>query len=142
VARQLTQALGRVPDDLELANELEVSVDQLRRSMEASTRSISLHAPVSDEGDRTLGEILTREDDVGLDDAAIARERELKARSLLAKLSPREQHILRKRFGIDGADDGITLREIGEELDLSRERIRQLEAIALDKLRAALESEA
>ena len=142
VARQLTQALGRVPDDLELANELEVSVDQLRRSMEASTRSISLHAPVSDEGDRTLGEILTREDDVGLDDAAIARERELKARSLLAKLSPREQHILRKRFGIDGADDGITPREIGEELDLSRERIRQLEAIALDKLRAALESEA
>lgn len=139
VARQLTQALGRTPDDLELANELDVSVDQLRRSMEATTRSISLHAPVSEEGDRTLGEILTHEDDVGLDDAAIAREREQKARALLAKLSPREQHILRKRFGIDGGDDGITLREIGEELDLSRERIRQLEAIALEKLRVALE---
>lgn len=141
VARQLTQALGRVPDDLELAEELDVSVDQLRRSMEATTRSISLHAPVSDEGDRTLGEILTREDDVGIDEAAIAREREGKARELLAELSPREQHILRKRFGIDGGDDGITLREIGEELDLSRERIRQLEAIALEKLRVALERE-
>lgn len=141
VARQLTQSLGRTPDDAELAEELQVSVDQLRRSLEATTRSISINAPVSEEGDRTLGDILTREDDVGLDDAAITRERELQARALLAKLSPREQHILRKRFGIDGTDDGITLREIGEELDLSRERIRQLEAIALDKLRASLEHE-
>lgn len=141
VARQLTQSLGRNPDELELAEELDVSLDQLRRSMEATTRSISLHAPLSDDGDRTLSEVLTDENSPGLDDAAIAREREVKARSLLAKLSPREQHILRKRFGMDGGDDGITLREIGEELDLSRERIRQLEAMALEKLRAVLAEE-
>ncbi len=140
VARQLTQSLGRQPDEHELAKELDVSVDQLRRSMEATTRSISLHAPVSEDGDRTLSEVLTDEEMPGLDDAAIAREREVQARALLSKLSPREQHILRKRFGIDGGDDGITLREIGEELDLSRERIRQLEAMALDKLRAVLEA--
>jgi RNA polymerase sigma factor (sigma-70 family) len=141
VARQLTQSLGRTPDEQELAQELEVSVDQLRRSMEASTRSVSLSAPVSDEGDRTLSEVLTDENAIGLDDRVIARERELAARQLLAQLSPREQHILRRRFGMDGGDEGITLREIGEGLDLSRERIRQLEALALDKLRAMMTDE-
>lgn len=141
VARQLAQSLGRNPDDVELARELDVPLDQLRRSLEATTRSISLHAPLSDDGDRTLSEVLTDQDSLGLDDAAIMREREKKARALLAKLSPREQHILRKRFGMDGGDDGITLREIGEELDLSRERIRQLEAMALQKLRTVLAEE-
>ncbi len=141
VARQLAQSLGRNPDELELARELDVPLDQLRRSLEATTRSISLHAPLSDDGDRTLSEVLTDIDAPDLDEAAITKERELKARSILAKLSPREQHILRKRFGMDGGDDGITLREIGEELDLSRERIRQLEAMALDKCRAMLAAE-
>ncbi len=138
VARQLTQALGRTPDEAELAKELDVSVDQLRRSMEASTRSVSLSAPMSDEGDRTLSEVLADEEAVGLDDRVIAREREQAARRLLAQLSPREQHILRRRFGMDGAEEGITLREIGEGLDLSRERIRQLEALALEKLRTLM----
>ena len=97
-------------------------------------------APLSDEGDRTLSEVLT-DDTPMIDEAAIAREREKRARALLDRLSPREQHILRKRFGMDGGDDGITLREIGEELDLSRERIRQLEAMALEKLRAVMIAE-
>ncbi len=140
VARQLTQALGRAPDEQELADELEIPLDQLRRSTHATTRSISLHAPVSEDGERTLSEVLSDEDAQSLDDAAIAREREGQAHALLAHLSPREQHILRKRFGID-SDDGLTLREIGEELDLSRERIRQLEAVALDKLRNVLNIE-
>ncbi|HEY8428670.1 MAG TPA: sigma-70 family RNA polymerase sigma factor [Sandaracinaceae bacterium] len=140
VARRLAQSLGRNPDELELAKELDVPLDQLRRSLEASTRSISLHAPLSDEGDRTLSEVLT-DDTPMIDEAAIAREREKRARALLDRLSPREQHILRKRFGMDGGDDGITLREIGEELDLSRERIRQLEAMALEKLRAVMIAE-
>jgi RNA polymerase sigma factor (sigma-70 family) len=141
VARQLTQSLGRAPDEQELADELEVSLDQLRRSVEGTTRSISINAPVSEDGERTLGEVLTDEDSIALDDEAIARQREERARSLLAQLSPREQHILRKRFGIDAGDDGLTLREIGEELALSRERIRQLEAVALEKLRRVIEAE-
>jgi RNA polymerase primary sigma factor len=134
VARQLTQSLGRAPDEQELAKELDLSLEQLRRSLHATTRSVSIHSPMNDDGERTLSEVLS-DDSPTLDEEAIAREREGQAHALLACLSPREQHILRKRFGIDAGDDGLTLREIGEELELSRERIRQLEAAALAKLR-------
>jgi RNA polymerase sigma factor (sigma-70 family) len=139
VARQLTSALGRAPDEMEIANELAVPLDHLRRSMEATTRSISIHAPCSEDGERTLSDVLADDAVPALDDEAMARQREDQARQLLSSLSPREALILRKRFGIEATDDGLTLREIGEELRLSRERIRQLEASALAKLRRVIE---
>ena len=113
----------------------------MRKSLEATTRSVSIHAPIGEDGDRSLDEMLWDDMAQSADDAVIAREREGKAASILKVLSPREQFILRRRFGIDGEPDGLTLREIGEQLNLSRERVRQLEAMALAKLRAALDAD-
>jgi RNA polymerase primary sigma factor len=139
--RRLTQKLGRAPTEAELSEEVGLSVDQVRRSLEATTRSVSIHTPMGEDGDRSLDEVLCDDDATSVDDAVIAREREGTAQRILAHLSEREQFILRRRFGIDGTDGGLTLREIGEELDLSRERVRQLEAMALEKLRGALARE-
>jgi RNA polymerase primary sigma factor len=140
-AHTLAQTLGRTPDTTEVADELGLTEDQVRRSMEAAVHSFSLSSFVSDEGDRPWDEVLSDDSVVGADDAVIADEREDAARRVLAVLSPREQLILRRRFGFDG-DDETTLREIGEELGLSRERVRQLESIALEKLRRALPDDA
>lgn len=140
--RELTQKYGRIPNEQELAQEVGMTLEQTRRSLEARTRSISLHAPMGDDGDRSLDEMLCDDSAQSADDQVIAREREGTAAKILSVLSPREQFILRRRFGIDGEPDGLTLREIGEQLNLSRERVRQLEALALAKLRAALGTEA
>ncbi|MBX3272762.1 MAG: sigma-70 family RNA polymerase sigma factor [Sandaracinaceae bacterium] len=139
--RELTQRYGRLPNELELAKEVGMTLEQTRRSLEARTRSISLHAPMGEEGDRSLDEMLADDTAQSADDQVIAREREGAAAKILSVLSPREQFILRRRFGIDGEPDGLTLREIGEQLNLSRERVRQLEALALAKLRAVLDAE-
>lgn len=136
--RELTQRFGRGPTHRELAIEVGMTLEQVRKSLEATTRSVSLHAPLGEDGDRSLDEMLTDVDAQSADDAVIKREREGKATSVLAVLSAREQFILRRRFGIDGEPDGVTLREIGEQLNLSRERVRQLEAMALAKLRTVL----
>ncbi|MFK7988491.1 MAG: sigma-70 family RNA polymerase sigma factor [Sandaracinaceae bacterium] len=139
VERELTQRFGRKPSEAELAEESGLTPEQVRRSLEATTRSISLHSPVSDDGDRSLNDVLSDAEATSADDVVIAREREGTATKLLSCLDAREQLILRRRFGLGGSADGLTLREIGEELHLSRERVRQLEAIALKKLRAVLE---
>ena len=136
--RELTQRYGRAPTRRELAEEVGMTLEQTRKSLEATTRSISLHAPIGEDGDRSLDEMLCDDEAQSADDAVIAREREGKATNVLRVLSPREQFILRRRFGIDGEPDGLTLREIGEQLNLSRERVRQLEAMALAKLRTVL----
>lgn len=136
--RQLMQKFGRSPTTEELGKEVGMTNDQVRASLEATTRSISLHAPVGEGADRSLDEILSDDNAPQVDDAVIAREREGRAEALLQYLAPREQFILRRRFGIGANTNAQTLREIGEELNLSRERVRQLEAVALKKLRVAL----
>ena len=108
------------------------------RPAAATIRSVSIHAPVGEGADRSLDEILSNDTDVSVDDAVIARQREGRAEELLRVLAPREQFILRRRFGIGANTNAQTLREIGEELNLSRERVRQLEAVALKKLRIEL----
>ncbi len=137
-ARDLEHSLGRAPDDQELAEELGVSEDRVRRALGASTHSISLHAHVSEDGDRPWDEVLADTEATLADDEVLARQRAEVARAVLDELGEREQHILRRRFGIDTNGEEVTLREIGEELGLSRERIRQLESLALDKLRDVL----
>jgi len=139
--RELTQRFGRAPTHNELAEEVGLTLEQTRRSLEARTRSISLHAPLGEDGDRSLDDMLCDDTAQSADDHVIAREREGTAAKILEVLAPREQFILRRRFGIDGEPDGLTLREIGEQLNLSRERVRQLEALALAKLRAVLSAQ-
>ena len=137
VVRQLTQSLGRAPDAAELAAEMGVSLDRAQRTVEATTSSVSIHE-TTDDGDRELGEILPDRSIEAADEDLGSRQLQDTARRLLEQLGPRERLILEKRFGLADRDDGKTLREIGEEIGLSRERIRQLEGMALEKLRGAL----
>jgi RNA polymerase primary sigma factor len=137
-ARTLAQSLGRQADADEVAEELGMTEAQARRALESVPRSIPLHGHVSEDGDRAWDEVLSNDEATSIDDDVVSRQRQEAARLVLDRLTPREQHILRRRFGLDGDGEEVTLREIGEELGLSRERIRQLEAIALEKLRQAL----
>ncbi len=130
----LNDRFGRAPTDPELAAELGLSVDDVRVLTQASRSSLSLNEPVDAEGDSELGDLL--EQTVLPDtDERILRESFLVAMDdALSELPDREQHLLRLRFGLDD-DQPKTLREIGEILGLSRERIRQIESRALNRLR-------
>jgi RNA polymerase primary sigma factor len=141
-ARSLAQTLGRAADADEVAEELGMTEAQARRALDSVPRSIPLHGHVSEDGDRAWDEVLSDDQATAVDEDVVSRQRQEAARLVLDRLTPREQHILRRRFGLDGDGEEVTLREIGEELGLSRERIRQLEAIALEKLRQALSEHA
>jgi RNA polymerase primary sigma factor len=130
----LADRFGRSPTERELSEELGISVDDVRVLARASQSSLSLNDPVDDEGDSELGDLL--EQTVLPDtDERILRESFMRAMSdALAELPDRERNVLELRFGLQD-DRPKTLREIGEILDLSRERVRQIESRALNKLR-------
>lgn len=135
VKRRLLQDLGREPLAEEIAAEMGVDIDKVRHIMKISQETVSLEAPVGEgEEDSTLGEFI--EDEKSLSPSQIAAQKLLKdrIREVLTDLTPREQKILRMRFGLD---DGVThtLEEVGKEFGVTRERIRQIEAKALDKIR-------
>jgi RNA polymerase primary sigma factor len=130
----LSDRFGRSPTERELSDELGISVDDVRVLAQASQSSLSLNDPVDDEGDSELGDLL--EQTVLPDtDERILRESFMRALGdALAELPERERRVLELRFGLRD-DQPKTLREIGEILDLSRERVRQIESRALNKLR-------
>ena len=135
VRRRLLQDLGREPMAEEIAAEMGISVDKVRHIMKISQETVSLEAPVGeDEEDSTLGEFI--EDEKGISPSQDAARRLLKdrIREILADLDPRERKILDMRFGLT---DGVThtLEEVGREFGVTRERIRQIEAKALNKIR-------
>jgi RNA polymerase primary sigma factor len=130
----LAERFGRAPTDKELAEELGISVEDVRVLTRASKSSLSLNEPVDAEGESELGDLLEQ---TGLPDAdeLLLRDSFSKALSdALAELPEREQRVLELRFGLVD-DQPKTLREIGEVMDLSRERVRQIESRALNKLR-------
>jgi len=139
--RRLVQELGREPLIEEIASEMDMDVKKIRYIKKISQDIVSLEAPVGSDGDNSgkLGDFI--EDDVTLSPAAQASRQLLKedVHGLLESLTPREQKIIRMRFGLD---DGIghTLEEVGQEFGVTRERIRQIEAKALVKLREHPES--
>ena len=130
----LADRFGRSPTERELSDELGISVDDVRVLARASQSSLSLNDPVDEEGDSELGDLL--EQTVLPDtDERILRESFMRALSdALAELPDRERRVLELRFGLRD-DQPKTLREIGEILELSRERVRQIESRALNKLR-------
>ena len=130
----LAERFGRAPTDRELSEELGISVDDVRVLTRASRSSLSLNEPVDSDGDSELGDLLEQ---TGLPDTDELLLRESFSRALsdaLAELPARERKVLELRFGLDD-DQPKTLREIGEVMGLSRERVRQIESRALNKLR-------
>ncbi len=135
VKRRLLQDLGREALVEEIAQEMDLPISKVRQIQRISQETISLEAPVGeDSDDSTLGELI--EDEKTLLPSQVASRKLLaeQIRKILRDLSPREQKILRMRFGLD---DGVThtLEEVGQEFSVTRERIRQIEAKALEKIR-------
>ncbi|GAG25137.1 unnamed protein product [marine sediment metagenome] len=133
-SRLLHQRLGRRPTSEEIAEELQISLETVCLVREETRGTVSLDMPVGDEGTLSLGDCI--EDEKSPSPSMETEERELvdRTREVLATLSPREERILRLRFGIDLKTEH-TLREIGLDFDITRERVRQIEAQALQKLR-------
>jgi RNA polymerase primary sigma factor len=138
VARELHEQLGRAPTPEEIGQRAGVDPDRVREAFQAARMPISLELPVGDESTSTLGDLVA--DRKAQPPAEVAEERVLASsldRALAEYLNAREAQIVRLRFGLDRGGEERTLGEVGHELGLSRERVRQLEAEALAKLRRA-----
>ncbi|MBP3735525.1 MAG: RNA polymerase sigma factor RpoD [Lachnospiraceae bacterium] len=134
VSRQLLQKLGREPSPEEIAQEMDISVDRVREIIKISQEPVSLETPIGEEEDSHLGDFI-QDDNVPVPaDAAAFTLLKEQLQEVLGTLTEREQKVLRLRFGLD---DGRarTLEEVGKEFNVTRERIRQIEAKALRKLR-------
>jgi len=132
--RQLVQTLGREPQPEELSETLELPLDKVRMVMRIASDPISLETPVGEEEDGRLSDFIADPNSVDPADAVIHSALAEQTRDLLATLAPREARVLRMRFGI-GERSNLTLEEVGADFEVTRERIRQIEAKALRKLR-------
>ncbi len=134
VQRQLLQELGREPTPEEIAEVMDYTVERVREIMKVAQEPVSLETPIGEEEDSHLGDFIEDEDAIAPPDAASFLLMKEQLEEVLYTLAPREEKVLRLRFGID---DGRarTLEEVGQEFGVTRERIRQIEAKALRKLR-------
>ena len=133
-SRYLVQELGREPKPEEIAERMEMSVSKVRKVLKIAKEPISLETPIGDEEDSHLGDFIEDKKAVAPDDAAVLANLAEKTREVLSSLTPREEKVLRMRFGI-GEKSDHTLEEVGRDFAVTRERIRQIEAKALHKLR-------
>ena len=129
----LLKELGREPTPVEISEKTELPMDKILAILEASREPISLETPVGDD-DSTLGDFLENQESVSPYEAVKSKELSDRVTGILTTLSPREEKIIRLRFGI-GEDAEYTLEEIGKRFNVSRERIRQIEKKALNRLR-------
>jgi len=134
ISRRLLQEFGRDPSPEEIAHEMEMPVERVREIMKVAQEPVSLETPIGEEEDSHLGDFIEDEDAPAPPDAASFRLLREQLQEVLYTLAPREEKVLRLRFGID---DGRarTLEEVGQQFGVTRERIRQIEAKALRKLR-------
>ncbi|HHT72659.1 MAG TPA: RNA polymerase sigma factor RpoD [Firmicutes bacterium] len=134
VSRQLLQELGRAPQPEEIAAEMDLPVERVREIMKIAQEPVSLETPIGEEEDSHLGDFIEDQDALAPAEAASFTMLREQLSSVLESLTPREQQVLRLRFGLD---DGRTrtLEEVGQVFGVTRERIRQIEAKALRKLR-------
>jgi RNA polymerase primary sigma factor len=134
VAAQLHQEFGREPTDAEVGAALQMSPERVRELSQVLPQPISLDGFVGEDGDTRLSDVVADEDAVNLEAAAEYRMLADRVRDTLMTLSPRERRVIQRRFGLDD-DQEQTLTAIGREIGVTRERIRQIEASALKKLR-------
>ncbi len=132
--RYLVQELGREATPEEIAEKMEMPVDKIRKVLRIAKEPISLETPIGEEEDSSLGDFIEDKNAVSPSEAAIGRNLATTTRKVLSTLTPREEKVLRMRFGI-GEKSDHTLEEVGQDFDVTRERIRQIEAKALRKLR-------
>jgi RNA polymerase primary sigma factor len=133
-SRYLVQKLGREATPEEIADKMELSLDKVRNVLNIAKQPISLETPIGAEEDSHLGDFIADKSVISASDAVISMNLAAETRKVLATLSPREEKVLRMRFGI-GEKSEHTLEEVGQDFDVTRERIRQIEAKALLKLR-------
>ena len=133
-SRQLVQDLGREPTPEEIAVKMDISVDKVRKVMKIAKEPISLETPIGEEEDSLLGDFIEDKRVLSPADAVVNMNLQEQTRRVLSTLTPREEKVLRMRFGI-GEKSDHTLEEVGQNFDVTRERIRQIEAKALRKLR-------
>lgn len=132
--RQLVQELGREPTPEEIAEKMEMSVEKVKKVFKISKEPISLETPIGEEEDSSLGDFIEDKKIISPQDAVMSITLSEQTRSVLSTLTPREEKVLRMRFGI-GEKSDHTLEEVGQDFFVTRERIRQIEAKALRKLR-------
>ena len=139
VSRQLLQQLGREPLPEEIAKEMDIDVNRVREIMKIAQEPVSLETPIGEEEDSHLGDFIEDQDAPAPADAASFMLLKEQLEEVLDTLTPREEKVLRLRFGLD---DGRarTLEEVGQNFGVTRERIRQIEAKALRKLRSPSKS--
>ena len=132
--RYLVQSLGRPPKPEEIAERMDMPVEKVRKVLKIAKEPISLETPIGEEKDSSLGDFIADEEAVNPSEAVVGSNLADQTRKVLSTLTPREEKVLRMRFGIGGKSDH-TLEEVGQDFNVTRERIRQIEAKALKKLR-------
>jgi RNA polymerase primary sigma factor len=133
-SRYLVQEIGREPTPEEIAEKMEMPLDKVRKVLKIAKEPISLETPIGEEEDSHLGDFIEDKAIISPQEAMISSNLSEQTRKVLASLTPREEKVLRMRFGI-GEKYDHTLEEVGQDFDVTRERIRQIEAKALRKLR-------
>ncbi|MBI2235057.1 MAG: RNA polymerase sigma factor RpoD [Micavibrio aeruginosavorus] len=133
-SRQMMHEIGREPTPEELAERLHMPLDKVRKVLKIAKEPVSLETPIGDEEDSTLGDFIEDKNAILPIDAAIHSNLRETTTRVLATLTPREERVLRMRFGI-GMNTDHTLEEVGQQFSVTRERIRQIEAKALRKLK-------
>ena len=136
-SRQMLHEIGREPTPEELAKKLGMPLDKVRKVMKIAKEPISLETPIGDEDDSHLGDFIEDKNALQPLDAAIHANLKEATTMVLSSLTPREERVLRMRFGI-GMNTDHTLEEVGQQFSVTRERIRQIEAKALRKLKHPL----
>ena len=132
--RDLVQALGREPSPEELSENLEMPLEKVRMVLKIAKEPISLETPVGEEDDSSLGDLVADQNAINPADAVLEQSLTSTTWLVLSTLTEREKRVLQMRFGI-GDSSNHTLEEVGQDFEVTRERIRQIEAKALRKLR-------
>ena len=140
ISRQILQETGLEPDPATLAEKMEMPEDKIRKILKISKEPISMETPIGDDEDSHLGDFIEDNTTLAPMDAAVYASLRDATSEVLESLTPREAKVLRMRFGIEMNTDH-TLEEVGKQFDVTRERIRQIEAKALRKLRHPTRSE-
>ncbi|MGE5640076.1 MAG: RNA polymerase sigma factor RpoD [Clostridia bacterium] len=140
ISRQILQETGQEPDPATLAQRMEMPEEKIRKILKISKEPISMETPIGDDDDSHLGDFIEDQSTLAPSDAATYASLRDVTKEVLDTLTPREAKVLRMRFGIEMSTDH-TLEEVGKQFDVTRERIRQIEAKALRKLRHPSRSE-